>query len=272
MSKDEVIAAIQECAEKLGRRPNLQDLRSMRNVTMRIIVRHFGTYARAVAAAGMEARGSGFQVSLEDLFNDWARLVRTLGRIPTVMEYELNSQHSARPLTKRFGKWTEVPRGLLRYAEEMSLEKDWSDVLDLIRGHKEGWPKTSFPPSRPGFRPCLPGRPTYGSPLMPTAMAHAPTCEQGVIFLFGMLAERLGFQITRIQTAFPDCEAMQRIDEERWQRVRIEFELESRNYLVHGHPVEGCDLIVCWIHNWAECPVEVLELRSVVSEWQKNRA
>jgi hypothetical protein len=31
-----------------------------------------------------------------------------------------------------------------------------------------------------------------------------------------------------------------------WQRVRIEFEYESRNYRIHGHRGDGCDLIVCW--------------------------
>jgi hypothetical protein len=30
----------------------------------------------------------------------------------------------------------------------------------------------------------------------------------------------------------------------------------------HGHPLTGCDVIVCWRHNWDKCPdhIEVLEL------------
>ena len=66
--------------------------------------------------------------------------------------------------------------------------------------------------------------------------------------------------VTRIQTAFPDCEALRRVGEERWQRVRIEFEYESRNFLKHFHNADGCDLIICWSHNWPECPLEVVEL------------
>jgi len=27
---------------------------------------------------------------------------------------------------------------------------------------------------------------------------------------------------------------------------------------------KGCDPIVCWKHNWAECPLEVLELSKLV--------
>jgi hypothetical protein len=87
--------------------------------------------------------------------------------------------------------------------------------------------------------------------------------EAGVVYLFGTLAERLGFMMLRMQSDFPDGEAMRRIEEERWERVRIEFEYESRNFLKHMHDAHECDLIVCWRHNWPECPLEVLELRSI---------
>jgi hypothetical protein len=30
------------------------------------------------------------------------------------------------------------------------------------------------------------------------------------------------------------------------------------------HSLDGADLIVCWTHNWPECPLEVLELKSVI--------
>jgi hypothetical protein len=46
--------------------------------------------------------------------------------------------------------------------------------------------------------------------------------------------------------------------------VRIEFEYESRNFLLHQHSVMHCDVIVCWKHNWPECPRDVLELREGV--------
>jgi hypothetical protein len=51
-----------------------------------------------------------------------------------------------------------------------------------------------------------------------------------------------------------------------WQRVRIEFEFESRNFLKHRHKKDGCDMIICWRHNWPECPsnIEVLELSKVL--------
>jgi hypothetical protein len=84
-----------------------------------------------------------------------------------------------------------------------------------------------------------------------------------VILLFGSLARALGFVILRAQAEFPDCEAMREIESNRWQRVRIEFEYESRTFFDHLHPVAECDLIVCWNHNWPDCPLEVLELQSL---------
>jgi hypothetical protein len=52
----------------------------------------------------------------------------------------------------------------------------------------------------------------------------------------------------------------------KWQRARIEFEYESRNFKLHRHPADKCDVIVCWRHNWAECPkgLEVVELSQVI--------
>jgi hypothetical protein len=77
-----------------------------------------------------------------------------------------------------------------------------------------------------------------------------------------MLARRLGFVVFRIQPEFPDCEAMFEVARGVWQRIRIEFEFESRNFLRHRHRKDGCDMIICWRHNWPECPpnIEVLEL------------
>ena len=101
--------------------------------------------------------------------------------------------------------------------------------------------------------------------MTPRAMLNEPTNEQGVIFLFGAMAVQLGFMVTLIQTAFPDCQALRMVAERRCQQVRIEFEYESRNFLRHAHDVNGCDVIVCWVHNWPECPLEVIELSKEIA-------
>jgi len=57
---------------------------------------------------------------------------------------------------------------------------------------------------------------------------------------------------------------------ERWEQVRVEFELRSANYRAHRHPMPGdskapADLIICWQHNWPACPIEVIELSAIVA-------
>ena len=84
--------------------------------------------------------------------------------------------------------------------------------------------------------------------------------EQGVIFLFGAKAEELGFAVLRNRTEFPDCEALMLVEDGRQVMVKIASEYESRNFLKHMHEASECDLIVCWRHNWPECPLEVVEL------------
>jgi hypothetical protein len=118
---------------------------------------------------------------------------------------------------------------------------------------------------------CFPRRPLKDRPLLgpPTrlpAFAYEPVNEMGVLVLFSMMAERLGFVIESVQQGFPDCEAKIEVEPGRWQHFRIEFEYESRNFKDHGHDPQKCDLIVCWRHNWKNCPpnLQVLELSKLV--------
>jgi len=106
----------------------------------------------------------------------------------------------------------------------------------------------------------------YGSFLNFRGLQHSPLNEQGVVFLFGMICLELGFVVEAIRDGYPGCEAKRRIDRHRdqWERVRIEFEYRSSGFKDHGHNPKGCDLIVCWIHDWTECPFEVVELRSAI--------
>jgi hypothetical protein len=117
--------------------------------------------------------------------------------------------------------------------------------------------------------PILRNRRILGGPLSLPGLAYEPVNETGVVFLFGMMAHRLGFRVESLQSAFPDCEATRQIQPGKWQRVRVEFEYESRNFQTHRHPVEECDVIVCWRHNWLECPerLDVVEMRNVVANF-----
>ena len=73
------------------------------------------------------------------------------------------------------------------------------------------------------------GQPVYGEFTGWSPLVCAPTNELGVVFLFGAMALHLGFLVLRVQAEFPDCEALRIVAEKRLQKVRIEFEQESRN-------------------------------------------
>jgi len=118
-----------------------------------------------------------------------------------------------------------------------------------------------------GFlRRVLPDRPLLGEPMHTADLTHAPVNEMGVSMLFAMMARDLGFILEAIQPGFPDCRAKMEVMPGRWQDVRIEFEKDSRSFAEHGHDPKGCDMIVCWRHNWKACPKEmmVLELRKAI--------
>ena len=280
MTKQQITAGIQECAAKLGRVPTHNELAKLAGISRRVVRGQFGTYTRALRECNLERKGGGRKVEMEDLFRDWAGVVRKLNKLPTLFEYEELSRYSQAPLMSRFGTWSRVPRGLKQYAEEKGWAEDWKDVLTMIeaRGRSEepvwveraAWLQTAAGPGPADGKPMrgpiiLRDRPMYGRVMRPYPLICAPVNEMGVVFLFGAMAERLGFLVLRIQTEYPDCEALRMIDEDRCQLVKIEFEHESRNFLKHMHLASECDLLVCWKHNWPECPLEVVELKTVLA-------
>jgi hypothetical protein len=165
---------------------------------------------------------------------------------------------------------------MVQYAIEHGLEEQWSDVLEVAKkyrreGRTGGWRRKPGPLSSKSSssKPrVLNDRPLYGAPVLRTTLAFAPVNEMGVVFLFGAMASTLGFMVTWIGTQFPDIEAIREVEPGRWQRSRIEVEFQSRNFLQHFHDPKECDLIVCWEHNWPECPLEVVELRGAISTQQ----
>jgi len=94
-------------------------------------------------------------------------------------------------------------------------------------------------------------------------LVYSPLNENGVIFLFGKVVEDLNMYIEEIKPGFPDCIA-RRFTGNGWERLSIEFEYFSSNFKSHKHNPQSCDMIVCWEHDWKECPIEVIPLKDVI--------
>jgi hypothetical protein len=271
MTREDALTMIREVAEKLGRPPNFSELETMTPLRRRAIRRHFGSYTWALREAGLGNRYNAHLIATDELFAEWAMVARKLNKIPSIKEFEEASKYTVGPFQRRFRHWSRVPEAMAEYARKRGQEGEWQDVMELIRQRCEEGPAApvvKWPASNVWPHAIRSDRPVYGPAMVPAALVHEPINETGVVFLFGSVAAKLGFMVTLIQTEFPDCEALIEVAPGRWQRIRIEFEYESRNFLKHEHRTEDCDLIVCWEHNWPECPLEVLELKRVISAQQ----
>jgi len=97
--------------------------------------------------------------------------------------------------------------------------------------------------------------------LVDAPMEYAPENELGVVFLFSQVARKKQFIIKEIRTSYPDCIAHRRSGDMD-KLIRIEFEYRSSSFKAHRHNVKNCDCIVCWHHDWPDCPIkEVIELK-----------
>jgi Homing endonuclease associated repeat len=324
LSKDEALGALHAVARKLRRAPTRMEFMRLSGIHYCKLTRHFRGYRAALRAAGLEPHPGGLRVATAALMEDWGRVARKMGRIPTRAEYERHGRYATASLETRFQRWSRVHTCFLNFAEAVGLAAKWADVLERIRygpapqrGGGKSWlrqPPAGSHTNSPGTRPdsadgqanvimpaaasaalppqlagmkrvtlamlavlvraspvalsrrVFPDRPVMGPPLALPGLAHEPVNEMGVVFLFGMIAHRLGFLVECLQAGFPDCEAKREVEPGRWQRVRIEFEYESRKFRDHRHDPGQCDLIVCWRHNWAGCPreLEVLELSAIL--------
>src|SRR3989441_2128708 len=102
-----------------------------------------------------------------------------------------------------------------------------------------------------------------------------PINEQGVVLLFGMMSDDLGFSIEAIRPGFPDALVVDyRANPNRGVKKSIEFEFASSHFARQKHPVNGAQIIVCWVHDWTNCPkeIEVLELRSLIQKLKHEEA
>lgn len=277
MNADQVLTAIRDVTTKLGRPPSRREFQSETGISEFQVCKHFANWREAVRDAGFEPDTTNVRIEPFALLEDWGKFVRRNGRIPTRNSYQREGKYSTGVFDRKFGTWSKIPGEFRKFAE---FQPDWADVLAILP------PPSSTQTQRPESPEPLQnetltdaGRPAqlhkklakgriYGNHINFRGLRHEPVNENGVIFLFGMVAGDIGYSVESVQAGFPDCEAKRQVARGKWERVQIEFEYESRNFRDHGHPLEGCDIIVCWRHNWPDCPpnMEVVELSSVIKK------
>jgi hypothetical protein len=237
---------------------------------------------KPLSAAGLKPNPSGTHVSGYESLDENKLLLaigdlwRAIGKRPTQAAMTSQGKFSARPYRDRWGKWSNVINEYVRRYGEPAITRSTNSSISPCapnEAHAASSPLLVAPTHKPkeiANRPRI----LYGEPLEFRGLRYAPINEQGVVYLFGMVSREIGFLVESVRTDYPDCEGKRALERtgRKWQHVRIEFEYQSSNFLAHGHDPDECDLIVCWIHDWPESPIEVLELRSAIELLPNNES
>lgn len=266
MTKEEIIEKIKSTAKELNK-DNLSktEFKRVTGINEWQVIKYFTNWTEAVFEAGLNPNDVS-RIEDSDLFSEMIRVFSENG-ICTRTTFDKLAKYSVDVYKKHFGKWKNVLGKLKEHIVKNHIDVGFLVELETMLMEPEILEKPILTSIDRMHSWQATGNSIYGPYLNFRGLQHAPINEQGVVFLFGMIAFELGFVVEAIQTGFPDCEAKRRIDSksDRWEKVRIEFEYKSRHFLDHGHDIKGCDLIVCWENNWVESNIEIIELKSAIT-------
>jgi len=271
-SKESIVSTLRIVAESLGK-TQLTHLDIQRAISGTAVRKHFGSIRNAVEAAGLEMqkqgenqKGRSSRLSDDLLFASMQVVEQKLGHEPNADEYTAEGSFSPSPFKRRFGsRWSDT------LAHYRKWKSEQGSIHVTVSEANVNMPPNSLVIAAP-LAP-MPQRPIdlspiqlYGEPFDFRGLRHAPINEQGVVYLFGMVSRELGFYVEALQQGFPDCEAKYLHDAKRnlLARARIEFEFKASSFKEHGHDPNKCDLIICWINDWPESPLRVIELKQEI--------
>jgi hypothetical protein len=271
--REQLIAEVREVARRLGgKNLSRRTFERESGVGKRGFTRHFDSWGELCRAAGVEPYRCRNLISDEEIFAAMRTAFLDLGGVPPLIKFVRRFRYSQNVFTLRGWGWPGAKLRFRAWAEKNDPAFPYLDRLPT----EIAKPKRLVPPPPADDAPPAAvhepkGTRLLGEATMFRALARAPVNELGVVLLFGMVAEELGYVVELVGPGFPDCEAFRRVVGQRWERLRAEFEFRSRNFLLHGHDPKGCDLIVCWEHDWPECPLEALELKTVIAKLARER-
>jgi hypothetical protein len=94
-----------------------------------------------------------------------------------------------------------------------------------------------------------------------------PADRSGVIFVFGMVANELGFFL---ETAGDGCGfsgfRTHRLDSTEWSPSRLLFAHHSSDLVGLEGQMGSHTHVICWEHDWSQCPLPVLALANLTRE------
>lgn len=262
-TREQLIERAKEVSAKLGRTSVTRaEFSRETGISGNQVYQHFGGWRELCELAGLQPHMQNVRLNDDEIFVAMRDAFVDLGGITTRNRFDRAFRYSSDLFKKRGMTWGSAQVALRRWCE--ANDPDFPYLADLPSEQAARVPEPQVPAVAPTPHWRSTAGQVYGEFLHFRGLRHAPVNEQGVVLLFGMVAHELDFAVESVQTGFPDCDAKRRVEQNRWERVRVEFEYRSRNFRDHGHDPKGCDIVVCWEHNWVECPVEVLELKEAI--------
>jgi hypothetical protein len=267
-TKQQIIEEIRRIAEKLDVGSlKKRDFERHSKISSSSVRYHFGTWNEAIREAGLTPIDSTEIISKKELIDDndllldLIRLYNEYSKEPTWSLVNAKGKYSTKPYKDR---WKNI-----KVAFSIAKQRFPDRILPNIQKSDtdgENIKNIKVIPQTIKQRNGRKRRIILGELIDFRGLRFAPVNEQGVVYLFGMVAHELGFLIESIRTEYPDCEGKRCFDKAKsqWEHVKIEFEYKSSQFKEHGHSEDDCDIIVCWIDDCNNCPIEVLELRSAI--------
>lgn len=299
-TKEEIVKEIKRIAEKLGVKTlKQQDFVMHSTIPINTVKYSMGTWNQALEEAGLDKSDSSELAANKDLADDdellseLVRLYNVSGKVPTAA------------IVNARGKWGEIYYQAkwksLEQAFKVAREKfpdriqenseQSEDLLPgefILKNENEKPKLIKNPTPEPKPKPVSPENESpkikfipqtikphkvskkprnLGNKIEFRGLKYAPVNREGVIFLFGMIAIELGFLIEGIANDYPAADARRCIDiqNQRWEDIKIEFTFKSSDFEEQAHPEGECDMIVCWTHDRSDCPLEILELKSIIN-------
>jgi hypothetical protein len=238
-----------------------REFRQLSKVGSRVIITRFGSWNNALQKAGLTIKNRK-DISEKELFTEIEKIWNQLGRQPKYDELSKLGKFSTKPYEKHFGGWRKALEAFIQWKDQGKTNNpvDLKEISpDILVDQPQKTRRTK--------------KVEYGEPIDFSGLRHAPLNEQGVVYLFGVLSKQLGFIIEAVRTDFPDCEGKRQVPgkQNRWEQVSIEFEYKSSNFKEHGHNLSECDVIVCWEHDWKDCPIDVISLKEIYKKFEKDK-
>ncbi len=304
-TREQIIAEIRRIAATKGTQSLDQgdfELNSM--IPMSTVRYYLGTWKLALTEAGLGAIvGSDTVIKAvpeneDELLTDLIRLNNETGEIPTPALIDTRGKYYLRHYLER---WKSISEAYLLAQKKFPPQpSSYQQFMDAFPNPPFTDPEELFaqPIETPVLKTTTPHKEISESlrlmtePLFSTAEApiesletpaheefienhfffrglrNGPVNKMGVIYLFATIHQELGYYINSLQPGYPDCIGERCVDRPNnlWEQVNIHFEYKSSDFKRQNHGECLGDVVVCWRHDWPECPKEVLELRTAIKQ------